>query len=123
VKIQVFLTFFLFSGQVLGYRDRYITDHSETGGSVGYFEGLLAIIGLVIVWKLFKCAVNLFSESWGWRKLVSPALIIGLFVVNDMSKQNETSSFLHICLLLVYLCASVYLGAKLSNWNKKNKQV
>lgn len=118
MKIQLFLTLSLFSGQVLGYRYRYNTE-----GGVGYLEGLLAIIGLVIVWKLFKCAINLFCESRGWRKLVPPALVIGLFVVNDMSKQNEASSLLHICLLLVYLCASVYLGAKLSHWNKKNKEV
>lgn len=117
MRIQLLVILTLFSGQVLGYRYRY----SETAGSNGYLEGLLAIIGLFIVWKLFKCAANLFCESWGWRKIVSPVLVIGLFVVNDISKQNETSSLLHICLLLIYLCTSIYLGAKLSNWNKMNK--
>ncbi len=122
VKAQIFFLLSLFSGQVLGHRGSYSTGYSESGGGVGYLEGTVAIIGLIIVWKLFEGAVTLYCESQGWRKLVSPALVIGFFLVNYVSKQNETPRLLHISLLLGYICASIYLGSKLSDRNKRNRQ-
>ncbi|WP_133126151.1 hypothetical protein [Vibrio sp. 10N.286.49.B3] len=121
MKVKVLIVLSLFSPPVLARDYHYFTGNSASGGGVGYLEGTAAIIGLFCAWKLLQGAVTFFCEGRGWRKLVSPALVIGLFLVNDVSKQSETPRFLQIFLLLAYICASIYICSKLSESNKRNR--